>query len=186
MCCDLLKIHYLCGWNDNAALNKSAKCIVVICSKFITFVVEMTTSIGTKKALLQLWFAQNSLPLWLKWQPVANNTITINSCDLLKIHYLCGWNDNLVAYLALYIEVVICSKFITFVVEMTTNRYFDGDFRPLWFAQNSLPLWLKWQRSANIASSKSCCDLLKIHYLCGWNDNISFTFDCVSDRYMLY
>ena len=41
--CDLLKIHYLCGWNDNrGATVKEAKA-VVICSKFITFVVEMTT-----------------------------------------------------------------------------------------------------------------------------------------------
>ena len=41
--CDLLKIHYLCGRNDNLVKKGSAKQVVVICSKFITFVVEMTT-----------------------------------------------------------------------------------------------------------------------------------------------
>ena len=68
--------------------------MVVICSKFITFVVEMTTfNVKTFGAV---------------------------SCDLLKIHYLCGRNDN-EAHLGFELnQVVICSKFITFVVEMTT------------------------------------------------------------------
>jgi len=39
---------------------------------------------------------------------------------LLKIHYLCGRNDNVGIGCKLAISVVICSKFITFVVEMTT------------------------------------------------------------------
>ena len=42
-------------------------------------------------------------------------------CDLLKIHYLCGRNDNLGDDLYFIRDVVICSKFITFVVEMTTR-----------------------------------------------------------------
>ena len=39
----LLNIHYLCGRNDNKSAVKRAWAGVVICSKFITFVVEMTT-----------------------------------------------------------------------------------------------------------------------------------------------
>ena len=42
-------------------------------------------------------------------------------CDLLKIHYLCGRNDNREQAKQLVLPVVICSKFITFVVEMTTE-----------------------------------------------------------------
>ena len=41
-------------------------------------------------------------------------------CDLLKIHYLCGRNDNGRGGVPTHRSVVICSKFITFVVEMTT------------------------------------------------------------------
>ena len=94
MSCDLLKIHYLCGRNDNKPSQFTEDEIVVICSKFITFVVEMTTS--KKGGCVRL------------------------SCDLLKIHYLCGRNDNLRIDAKNSKNVVICSKFITFVVEMTT------------------------------------------------------------------
>ena len=45
------------------------------------------------------------------------------SCDLLKIHYLCGRNDNVINKLMYRNVVVICSKFITFVVEMTTALF---------------------------------------------------------------
>ena len=93
---------------------------VVICSKFITFVVEMTTD----HKLLFVY----------------------SSCDLLKIHYLCGRNDNFTILKIVYHGVVICSKFITFVVEMTTPQGLSG--------------------------APGCCDLLKIHYLCGRNDNV--------------
>ena len=70
--------------------------MVVICSKFITFVVEMTifTSLLVRHA----------------------------RCDLLKIHYLCGRNDNLPSRSTHTPRVVICSKFITFVVEMTIDK----------------------------------------------------------------
>ena len=72
--------------------------MVVICSKFITFVVEMTT-------------------VTILHRPSGR-------CDLLKIHYLCGRNDNAFEGAKEATEVVICSKFITFVVEMTTKyRY---------------------------------------------------------------
>ena len=66
----------------------------MICSKFITFVVEMTT--------------------------LGNPQDERDSCDLLKIHYLCGRNDNTFTSSDICGIVVICSKFITFVVEMTT------------------------------------------------------------------
>ena len=93
--CDLLKIHYLCGRNDNRCFFRLGPRAVVICSKFITFVVEMTTLLILQNKML--------------------------CCDLLKIHYLCGRNDNKCASLYVNVKVVICSKFITFVVEMTTD-----------------------------------------------------------------
>ena len=71
--------------------------------------------------------------------------ITQESCDLLKIHYLCGDKDNAGAKKAVSDAVVICSKFITFAVTKTTFA-----FASICFA---------------------CCDLLKIHYLCGDKDN---------------
>ena len=169
--CDLLKIHYLCGWNDNPPDCKLATWRVVICSKFITFVVEMTTGCRRTSSTNMLWFAQNSLPLWLKWQLKSIWFSWNFCCDLLKIHYLCGWNDNLNSPLPTALPVVICSKFITFVVEMTTIGQMSLFNWMLWFAQNSLPLWLKWQPGCGIVHLSVCCDLLKIHYLCGWNDN---------------
>ena len=146
----------------------------MICSKFITFVVEMTTRLSWRVAPTTLWFAQNSLPLWLKWQRWTSVGKVAVGCDLLKIHYLCGWNDNLRhtltfsswvvicskfitfvvemttsrAYCCCWALVVICSKFITFVVEMTTSSILFRLPQMLWFAQNSVPLWLKWQPRA--------------------------------------
>ena len=69
MCCDLLKIHYLCGDKDNTSSLFCPPKIVVICSKFITFAVTKTTL-----------YVMVHIKL---------------SCDLLKIHYLCGDKDNL-------------------------------------------------------------------------------------------
>ena len=66
--CDLLKIHYLCGDKDNAVCIISSNTRVVICSKFITFAVTKTTR--------------------------SSNSCYCVSCDLLKIHYLCGDKDN--------------------------------------------------------------------------------------------
>ena len=94
-CCDLLKIHYLCGDKDNGGTMDSEGNAVVICSKFITFAVTKTT--------------------------VKNLYDTFVSCDLLKIHYLCGDKDNLQVYQPQVISVVICSKFITFAVTKTTH-----------------------------------------------------------------
>ena len=95
LCCDLLKIHYLCGNKDNIRLITSCSLLVVICSKFITFAVTKTT-----------------IEIIIHW-PLG--------CDLLKIHYLCGNKDNVTVYDILRIFVVICSKFITFAVTKTTN-----------------------------------------------------------------
>ena len=67
------------------------------------------------------------------------------SCDLLKIHYLCGNKDNYDAVFNGDVVVVICSKFITFAVTKTTV--------------------------ARSKDERACCDLLKIHYLCGNKDN---------------
>ncbi len=94
MCCDLLKIHYLCGDKDNRSTVNHIRPSVVICSKFITFAVTKTT--------------------------IATNVLNIISCDLLKIHYLCGDKDNITLLVGLGLVVVICSKFITFAVTKTT------------------------------------------------------------------
>ena len=170
-CCDLLKIHYLCGWNDNCCLCSVKHCLVVICSKFITFVVEMTTELTRRDCslscdLLKIHYLcgwnDNSIRgitysftvvICSKFITFVVEMTTIDSshslrlcCDLLKIHYLCGWNDNTCTCLLYHLIVVICSKFITFVVEMTTGTSDNPTVNGLWFAQNSLPLWLKWQR----------------------------------------
>ena len=68
-----------------------------------------------------------------------------SSCDLLKIHYLCGNKDNITLITSCSLLVVICSKFITFAVTKTTYR--------------------------QTQQQKRGCDLLKIHYLCGNKDN---------------
>ncbi len=91
----------------------------MICSKFITFVVTKTTNLEAKLRDVR--------------------------CDLLKIHYLCGDKDNLPTFLLFCSYVVICSKFITFVVTKTTKEKYNN--------------------------LEGCCDLLKIHYLCGDKDN---------------
>ena len=70
----------------------SIKC-VVICSKFITFAVTKTIT----------FFVNNDH----------------HSCDLLKIHYLCGDKDNERYLQDVNNWVVICSKFITFAVTKT-------------------------------------------------------------------
>ena len=95
-CCDLLKIHYLCGDKDNYQDVFSSCRVVVICSKFITFAVTKTTR--------------------------TNSSRSGSGCDLLKIHYLCGDKDNLCAMAHFELTVVICSKFITFAVTKTTQR----------------------------------------------------------------
>ena len=43
--CDLLKIRYLCGRNDNVDVANLRGTTVVICSKFAIFAVEMTTTL---------------------------------------------------------------------------------------------------------------------------------------------
>ena len=91
----MLKIHYLCGDKDNSGVRLAKACLVVICSKFITFAVTKTTS--------------SLLP--------GTNTC----CDLLKIHYLCGDKDNIPTNNIKPVPVVICSKFITFAVTKTTS-----------------------------------------------------------------
>ena len=116
--CDLLKIHYLCGGKDNSARLLNNQAAVVICSKFITFAVAKTTK-----------------------TPIPSEPI---SCDLLKIHYLCGGKDNVPDSLPCITNVVICSKFITFAVAKTTDATGLSKATMLWFAQNSLPL--RWQR----------------------------------------
>ena len=121
LCCDLLKIHYLCGDKDNRACREASNSKVVICSKFITFAVTKTTRLCRRSGNERLWFAQNSLPL--RWQRQLQMKLCplFDSCDLLKIHYLCGDKDN--QYVQLWWErsVVICSKFITFAVTKTTK-----------------------------------------------------------------
>ena len=94
ICCDLLKIHYLCGDKDNARSELKWTRTVVICSKFITFAVTKTTRSDMYLLVMMLWFAQNSLPLrWQRQRPCVIGQKT-RRCDLLKIHYLCGDKDN--------------------------------------------------------------------------------------------
>ena len=80
------------GLSQGRVSAASIKC-VVICSKFITFAVTKTIKISRTKQ--------------------------DNSCDLIKIHYLCGDKDNGMKAFIILAEVVICSKFITFAVTKT-------------------------------------------------------------------
>ena len=171
LCCDLLKIHYLCGDKDNKQKVATVTISVVICSKFITFAVTKTTQKSNFHSLYQLWFAQNSLPLRWQRQRTCDDRRQEDGCDLLKIHYLCGDKDNWWFNILFFWTVVICSKFITFAVTKTTTAFIVWHCGVLWFAQNSLPL--RWQRQQNICiyNINVCCDLLKIHYLCGDKDN---------------
>ena len=121
----MLKIRYLCGRNDNMFSQANLSILVVICSKFAIFAVEMTTR--------------------------KNSGLEISGCDLLKIRYLCGRNDNTPRGVASRPTVVICSKFAIFAVEMTTY-------------------------TVSLQCVK-CCDLLKIRYLCGRNDNSRYSND---------
>ena len=68
ICCDLLEISYLCGRINNKLVNILTKRIVVICSKFPTFVVESTTA-------------------------TCLECVNVR-CDLLEISYLCGRINN--------------------------------------------------------------------------------------------
>ena len=120
-CCDLLKIHYLCGDKDNPLELYHPLRLVVICSKFITFAVTKTTRWKRASTFTRLWFAQNSLPLRWQRQPSFVVAKGPRSCDLLKIHYLCGDKDNHATSIVTYAAVVICSKFITFAVTKTTR-----------------------------------------------------------------
>ena len=171
-CCDLLKIHYLCGDKDNGKPLGEPYRAVVICSKFITFAVTKTTLEPLRMNADPLWFAQNSLPLRWQRQPSERKLDKLLRCDLLKIHYLCGDKDNFLACHDRAFRVVICSKFITFAVTKTTLLVHLSHQHQLWFAQNSLPL--RWQRQleGTPINEKGGCDLLKIHYLCGDKDNV--------------
>ena len=121
---------------------------------------------------MSLWFAQNSLPLRWQRQLLQRLKGNVIRCDLLKIHYLCGDKDNRHHGKSIDMLVVICSKFITFAVTKTTRPGRAKSSSELWFAQNSLPL--RWQRQLflQLFLLLSCCDLLKIHYLCGDKDNV--------------
>ena len=120
----MLKIHYLCGNKDNRMSVLKGERLVVICSKFITFAVTKTTR--------------------------RERRDTEESCDLLKIHYLCGNKDNFERCTDANGHVVICSKFITFAVTKTTRDTEE--------------------------EKRRSCDLLKIHYLCGNKDNLFCIF----------
>ena len=93
VCCDLLKIYYLCGSNNSDAAHYCQGNTVLICLKFTTFVVATTVDYNPYKRLL--------------------------CCDLLKIYYLCGSNNSRLTVLRLVLCVVICLKFTTFVVATT-------------------------------------------------------------------
>ena len=132
-------------WQRQHDMAAQTSNVVVICSKFITFAVTKTTVGNFFYFCMQLWFAQNSLPLRWQRQPRPR----------------ARWRYT----------VVICSKFITFAVTKTTFRHKAAYCYQLWFAQNSLPL--RWQRQqlATWLCLTGSCDLLKIHYLCGDKDN---------------
>ena len=94
----------------------------MICSKFAIFAVEMTTGwlAFNQKGLVVICskFAIFAVEMTTRWRAASFSA----SCDLLKIRYLCGRNDNAVVGCWHGGEVVICSKFAIFAVEMTTAQ----------------------------------------------------------------
>ena len=74
MCCDLLRINYLCGRITNDRVSSYARQQVVICSELTTFAVESPTI---------NYYGEFDV-----------------CCDLLRINYLCGRITNL--FLLLY------------------------------------------------------------------------------------
>ena len=96
----------------------------MICSELTTFAVESPTTTEREPAT--------------------------NSCDLLRINYLCGRITNNVPKYEKGHTVVICSELTTFAVESPTP-----------------------QQPAN---KNTCCDLLRINYLCGRITNTDLSF----------
>ena len=94
-CCDLLRINYLCGRITNPQNLRLSKVAVVICSELTTFAVESPTS------------------------EIINKSI--DSCDLLRINYLCGRITNPLRSCFGVANVVICSELTTFAVESPTS-----------------------------------------------------------------
>ena len=65
----------------------------------------------------------------------------LTGCDLLRINYLCGRITNCLLLILLPQMVVICSELTTFAVESPTSTI--------------------------VSLEQTCCDLLRINYLCG-------------------
>ena len=124
----MLRINYLCGRITNKRLVCRGSSAVVICSELTTFAVESPT--------------------------IKNRYDGTDSCDLLRINYLCGRITNELGLLTDITEVVICSELTTFAVESPT---IVTDTHCVW-----------------------CCDLLRINYLCGRITNAIAT-DLVSN-----
>ena len=87
----------------------------MICSELTTFAVESPTKAKAK--------------------------LVVDSCDLLRINYLCGRITNEGTHPSTTKQVVICSELTTFAVESPTKRVFY-----------------------HVVGG---CDLLRINYLCG-------------------
>ena len=96
MCCDLLRINYLCGRITNKTSKGIKIVLVVICSELTTFAVESPTGCAA--------------------------TMQTCRCDLLRINYLCGRITNYLQTHGRQIPVVICSELTTFAVESPTKR----------------------------------------------------------------
>ena len=92
--CDLLRINYLCGRITNIVCFRFISQVVVICSELTTFAVESPT--------------------------IAVLVHGKESCDLLRINYLCGRITNQGRQMAKRANVVICSELTTFAVESPT------------------------------------------------------------------
>ena len=97
--CDLLRINYLCGRITNRFASVTFWDSVVICSELTTFAVESPTSLTC--------------------------SLTLSSCDLLRINYLCGRITNLSPNVDSTPTVVICSELTTFAVESPTEALQD-------------------------------------------------------------
>ena len=122
-----------------------------------------------------MWFAWKYLPLWYQQQQIPIKICYESCCDLLENIYLCGINNNRGILIISASIVVICLKISTFVVSTTTQPFIQSVSGRLWFAWKYLPLWYQQQLYHLNVHIKHSCDLLENIYLCGINNNISWS-----------
>ena len=93
----------------------------MICLKSLTFVVSITTGGTCEEDDCSCDLLEKSYLCGINNNLIAFHCHSSPCCDLLEKSYLCGINNNWVLCVPLIISVVICLKSLTFVVSITTT-----------------------------------------------------------------